>query len=159
MIAKKDLKTATQFASIDFFTRIDQQNHWELRNNPRVLIWTTTILTKWEYFKFHEKIANAFKTRTADMKASWKEFEDFDRLTEVLLTQGTSSAFSILKHLPTNTDLRMPNRILVAAQNISLSWNFHLIPLLNDHLTKRQLPSFPPLNSKDIEVILDIIGI
>ena len=161
----RNLRTAAEYASIDFFTRTDQQyNHWDLKSHPRLFTWTITILTKWENQvgrqdnNFHERIANAFanafEANTEDMRKSWKDFEDFDRLTEFLLTQRTSSAVSILKHLPTNTDVRMPNRILVAAQNVSPSLSFELIPLLNDYLTKRH--SF---SNNDIEVTFKAISI
>ena len=169
----RNFRTAAEHASIDFFTRRTKDRYWDLGSQPKLFTWTITIWKKWENRvgrqnnNFHERIANAFANNTADMRKSWKDFEDFDRLTEFLLTQGTSrssqstsrsSAFAILRRLPTNTDVHMPNRILVAAKNISVPLTFELIPLLNKHLTsRRSSPNVPHLNDNDIKAILDTI--
>ena len=90
-------------------------------NNPKLFTWTVTILTTWEYDPSDwDRITNFFKSAYKH-KPTWKTFDDFDRLTEILLTRrGIASLLerlNLLRAVLHNTiNTRRPNQILIAVE-------------------------------------------
>ena len=123
-----NLRTAVGHASIEFLL-----HPLQLKNNPRRIAWTAIILTEWENPSFEQRIADAFeKIDFLSSRSNWRE-DDFDRLTEILLTRKTlhPSTISLLRTLPENKDPHMLNRTLAAAEgNTSPSVIKGLIDLL-----------------------------
>ena len=91
----------------------------QLANNPKLFTWTVTMLTTWEYDPFDwDRIIDFFENA---YKSTWETFDDFDRLTEILLTRETFSLLSRLNLLRAVTSIHTintlrPNQILIAVE-------------------------------------------
>ena len=156
---RTNFREAVGYASLIFFTQ-----HLQLKNNPRQLAWAAAILTEWEISFFEQSIADAFRKIDYEDRLHWTEFDDFDRLTELLLIRKSllrPSTTSLLQVLPENKDPRMLDRILLAARNTSSAATKNLIRLLNNHLSSRRssrISNLSPLNNDDVEAVLHAIS-
>ena len=128
-----------------------------LAENPRLFTWVRTILENWGG-GFELAIAARFRNVDYwETSRHWVRFADFDRVTEILLTEETaplSERIELLRHLPRNDgDQRMLGWIQTAVERNGKNYNHRVAEYLA-YLLNQALPNALEQSESYVEVAL-----
>ena len=128
----RNLRAAVGYVSF-YFLNIGLNNHSDLRNRPRPLDWTVTILMNWEEQDSERQIITSSKVAEDNIQSDWKSlaFSSFANSQQSLPPANASVSFEELEQRGITVD-----RFFALLENPPLSFYPHIVPWINELLER-----------------------